>query len=341
MKRWSKRPQGSNWGDFGENDQVGRLNLIGPEQVRKGVAEVKVGKTFCLSLPLDYPGDGVIGNVRKAPQLNPVLRNDTCYYNYLWKEKEPRACDIACDDFATIYLQYSTHWDGLAHRGALFDISDTGQSEPVYYNGYKADEDVVMTKRVEEKAPTVKAAALGIENAALHGIQGRGVLINLYDYFGSSYHEVTYRDLKMIMDKEKISVEPGDILCLWTGLDNQILEMNKRPGKDLKKAFSVLDGFDEELLDWIRTSEVSAIASDNIAIEALGKKQETDKEAISLLPLHDLCLFRLGVHLGELWYLAELAQWLKGHNRSRFLLTAPPLRLTGAIGSPVTPIATV
>ena len=37
----------------------------------------------------------------------------------------------------------------------------------------------------------------------------------------------------------------------------------------------------------------------------------------------------------------ELAEWLQGHGRSRFLLTAPPLRLTGAVGSPVTPIATV
>lgn len=28
MKRWTKRPDGSNWGDLGEDDQIGRLNLI-------------------------------------------------------------------------------------------------------------------------------------------------------------------------------------------------------------------------------------------------------------------------------------------------------------------------
>lgn len=44
---------------------------------------------------------------------------------------------------------------------------------------------------------------------------------------------------------------------------------------------------------------------------------------------------------GELWYLHELAGWLREHGRSRFLLTAPPLRLPGIVGSPVTPIATV
>lgn len=58
-------------------------------------------------------------------------------------------------------------------------------------------------------------------------------------------------------------------------------------------------------------------------------------------PLHDLCLFRLGVYLGELWHLSELADWLAAHQRHAFLLTAPPLRLPGAVGSPATPIATV
>jgi kynurenine formamidase len=61
----------------------------------------------------------------------------------------------------------------------------------------------------------------------------------------------------------------------------------------------------------------------------------------SSLPLHEHCLFKLCVHLGELWLLAVLAEWLDAHGRSRFLLTAPPLRLTRAVGSPVTPVATV
>jgi hypothetical protein len=60
-----------------------------------------------------------------------------------------------------------------------------------------------------------------------------------------------------------------------------------------------------------------------------------------MLPLHEHCLFKLGVPLGELWYLSELAAYLKQQGRSRFLLTAPPLRLTGAVGSPASPIATV
>jgi hypothetical protein len=53
VQRWRHRPNGSNWGDFGPDDQRGRLNLITPEKVRQGLAEAREGITFCLSLPLD------------------------------------------------------------------------------------------------------------------------------------------------------------------------------------------------------------------------------------------------------------------------------------------------
>jgi hypothetical protein len=59
------------------------------------------------------------------------------------------------------------------------------------------------------------------------------------------------------------------------------------------------------------------------------------------LPLHAHCLFKLGVYLGEIWHLSDLADWLRANGRSRFLLTAPPLRLPGAVGSPANAIATV
>jgi dimethylaniline monooxygenase (N-oxide forming) len=49
--RWSRRPEASNWGEFGEADQLGRLNLVTPEKVHQGLAEVKDGIAFSLSLP--------------------------------------------------------------------------------------------------------------------------------------------------------------------------------------------------------------------------------------------------------------------------------------------------
>ncbi|RKT45564.1 cyclase family protein [Thiocapsa rosea] len=334
--RWQHRPDGSTWGDWGADDQLGRLNLIGPEQVLKGVAEVKTGKTFCLSLPLDYPGGQVLSPVRHPPQLRPVIRNKAPYYNYVWRDFDPRLTDVASDDAVLLYTQYSTQWDSLAHRGALFDADGDGVPEPVYYNGFRAGEHIVM-----DADQGVAAHALGIEQMAVHGVQGRGVLVDLHRHFGETPRkEVGYAELMRVMQIDGVTAEPGDILCLWTGLDQAIMRMQGKPDPSIKQACAVLDGRDNELLQWITDSGVAAIVADNLAVESVGKPLPEGYMGTSL-PLHEHCLFKLGVHLGELWYLADLAEWLRTHGRSRFLLTAPPLRLPGAVGSPVTPIATV
>jgi kynurenine formamidase len=310
--------------------------LITPEKVKQGIEEVKEGRTFCLSLPLDYPGGQIINKVRFPPILKPVIRNNAPYFNYCWNKLDENHTDIGSDDVVLLHTQYSTQWDSLAHRGAMFDVFDNGEEVPVYYNGFKVDEDVVM-----DAENTTKAKALGIEHMAFHGVQGRGVLVDLYSEFGDfPRKEVGYDDLMRVMKEQNVAVEKGDILCLWTGLDQMILSMQGQPDDSITKACAVLDGFDPKLLQWIIDSEIAAIASDNLAVEAVGKKVPEGKKGTNL-PLHELCLFRLGVHLGELWQLCELAKWLKANNRNRFLLTAPPLRLTGAVGSPVTPIATV
>jgi hypothetical protein len=90
----------------------------------------------------------------------------------------------------------------------------------------------------------------------------------------------------------------------------------------------------------VTDSGAVALISDNLAVEIFPPEAAPHAHC-AFLPLHEHCLFRLGVHLGELWYLSELAGWLRANKRSRFLLTAPPLRLPGAVGSPATPVATV
>ncbi|WP_372988418.1 cyclase family protein [Marinobacter sp.] len=265
-----------------------------------------------------------------------MIRNDAPYYNYEWGNLEPGLTDIGSDDAVLLYTQYSTQWDSLAHRGSLFDVSGTGKPEPVYYNGYRAGGDVTM-----DAEQRVGAKALGIEHMAVHGVQGRGVLVDLFSRFGEFPRKlVGYDDLMRVMEEDNVQVESGDILCLWTGLDQMIMHMQGRPDASIREACAVLDGSDQRLLQWITDSGVAAIAADNLAVEALGQPQSGGHTGTTL-PLHELCLFRLGVHLGELWSLWELAAWLRQHHRCRFLLTAPPLRLTGAVGSPLTPIATV
>jgi len=226
-------------------------------------------------------------------------------------------------------------------------VMGNGEPEPVYYNGYRAGEDVVF----DEESHEASAGPLGMEHMAVHGVQGRGVLVDLFSEFGEfPRKEAGYDDLMRAMEAQQVEVEAGDIFCFWSGLDQMILSMRGNPDPSVKTACAVLDGHDEKLLQWIEDSGIAAIASDTIAVEAVGAKpaitnQEpgtnNQEQRTSLLPLHDRCLFRLGIHLGELWHLAGLAAWLRDNKRNRFLLTAPPLRLPGAVGSPVTPIATV
>ena len=116
--------------------------------------------------------------------------------------------------------------------------------------------------------------------------------------------------------------------------------MKRTPDKAvLEGACSVLNGRDGKLLQWITDSGLSALIADNYAVEAYPAPPGDGRHAA--LPLHEHCLFKLGVPLGELWQLTPLATWLRANGRSRFLLTAPPLRLPGAVGSPATPVATV
>jgi kynurenine formamidase len=131
------------------------------------------------------------------------------------------------------------------------------------------------------------------------------------------------------------------MLLLHTGFATKVLEWNRNPDPvAIHRSCTYLDARDEALLEWIAESHIAALVADNYAVEGLvgGTRPEGRH---SLLPIHHLCLFKLGVPLGEMWYLHDLAAWLRAHERSRFLLTAPPLRLPGVVGSPLTPVATV
>ncbi|MEJ5991161.1 cyclase family protein [Ramlibacter sp. PS3R-8] len=345
--RWSQRPPGSNWGDFGPDDQLGRLNLITPEKVRQGVAEVKDGRSFCLSLPLDYPGGSLLNPARHPPVLRPTLRQGTrVNFNFRLAQLVEDRTDVISDDLAILHLQYSTQWDSLAHVGSMFDADGDGLPEPVYYNGYRAQRDVLGPADAADAGAlgpdlrsTSSAHALGIQNMAEKAMQGRAVLIDLHAHFGDARTLIGYEQLVQVLGMDGVVVEPGDIVCFHTGFAQALLGMGKQPTQHaLEHTGTVLDGRDERLLQWITDTGVAAIAADNYAVEALPARHRGG--CCAALPLHEHCLFKLGVHLGELWWLTPLAQHLRKEGRSRFLLTAPPLRLPGAVGSPVTPVGT-
>ncbi len=337
MNVLKRRPEGSNWGDFGPDDQLGRLNLLTSGKVLEGVAEVREGLVFSLSLPLDLPGGNVLNPARFPPRLRPSERDGKQVFLHPFSH-DHNTTDVACDDQVTIFLQYSTQWDGLSHIGSRFDADGDGEAEMVFYNGTGTEH---FTTPDQSGDGTSRAGRLGIEHMARKGVQGRGVMVDLRRHLGDERVVVGYDLFRRILDEDAVEIEKGDILCIHTGFADVILGMAGQPdGNRLAQSCAVLDGGDPALLRWIDQSGIAALACDNYAVEHRPYDFHGDGEH-ALLPLHELCLFKLGIHLGELWHLTPLARWLHENGRNRFLLTAPPLHLPGAVGSPLNPIATV
>jgi len=331
-RRWKFRPDGSNWGDFGDDDQLGSLNYITPGRVLAAVREITDGRAFCLSLPLDFPGGRVLAPHRFPPELRPTQRNSRDYFNYSFRAEGFH--DVGCDDAVTLCTQYSTQWDSFAHIGHEFDLDGDGVAEPCFYNGFRAGVEIVAPDR----RGAGQAMALGIDAFAARPIQGRGVLVDLDRHYGRAKRTIGWAALERVLRTDRIQVAPGDILCLRTGFSDELLAMDRAPDAErVHDMCCALDGSDQALLSWITDSRIAAVAADNYAVERIGH----DKSAAAFVPLHHHCLFKRGIPLGELWHLTELATWLHAHGRHSFLLTAPPLRLPGAVGSPVTPVATV
>jgi hypothetical protein len=337
--RWTNKPEGANWGVFGDDDEVGRINLITDERRRAAAAEIKTGRIFCLSLPLDLPGGTDLNPNRRPPERHVAARKEgRPSVNYPLRLENKRYTDASCDDSVTLFTQYSTQWDALSHVGQHFDADGDGAAEVVYYNGFRAGSDVLGP----DAAGGARARRLGIEKLAETGVQGRGVLVDLGKVYGKERKSVGYDDMMRIMEEQLVEIEIGDMVCMHTGFAQLLIDMKGKPDPHvLHNACAVLDGRDERLLKWIDDSGMTALIADNFAVEAYPSRLPAGCDFCAGLPLHQQCLFKLGIHLGELWYLSELAAWLGENSRSRFFLTAPPLRLPGSFGSPLTPVATV
>lgn len=97
-QRWKVAPPASNWGEFGPDDQLGRMNPVGRTKLMQGIAEVKEGRTFCLSLPLDYPGGQALNPRRLAPQKFATLRDGKSagVQGFCWSysTEEPTLTDV-------------------------------------------------------------------------------------------------------------------------------------------------------------------------------------------------------------------------------------------------------
>jgi kynurenine formamidase len=294
----------NNWGRWGDDDQLGTLNLITPEVVTKGAGCVRTGKRFSLAWPLSFAENLQRGNI---PGRN-VLRTMTAIDEAMLGD---RSLFCTSDDVVTMGMQVATHWDGLAH------VSYDGRM----YNGVSPS-----------TVTAAGAAQLGIHH--VRSIVSRGVLLDVartrdVEKLDAGYG-LTPEDLDAAAATAGVSVESGDVVLVRTG--QMSLVRGRRPNRDAYAMES--SGFSWRCADWFHAHDVAAVAVDNLTFDPY-----PPEDPAAFFPAHLLNIVEMGLTQGQNWDLDALADDCAADGVYEFLLDASPLPFTNAVGSPVNPVA--
>jgi kynurenine formamidase len=287
------------WGVFGADDEIGTPNLITPECRVRAAAEIRRGVFFNLSLQLDEPV--ISRHLQRAP------------YRHLVFTHERNTQDEVIDNF---YPQASTQIDGLRHVQAR---------EFGFYNG------------IAQKDGGPDGDKLGIDRWAKHGLVGRGVLVDVarrWDAEGFAIGLVAgpvipTSLLDDILREQKAVVEEGDILLIRTGYLRALAKLSKEEQRELKRAWPGLSA-GEATARWLWDRRVSLVGADNPAVEA--RPGDAGYLHRRLIPM-------LGMPLGELITLEELADDCARDGRYSFFFASVPLNLPRGVGSPANAFA--
>jgi kynurenine formamidase len=290
-----------NWGRWGDDDEIGTLNLITDDVVRAAAAEIKTGTRLALGLPMDDHG----------PQTGAIPGRDNPTHEMIMVDM-PLTGDksnfTTSDDKVTMALQAATHWDALAH------VSYEG----FLYNG-------VSSSEITESG----AARMGIDKIST--ITGRGILLDVPAAKGverlDGGYPLTAADLDAAADYGKVTPQAGDIVLIRTGQMQWFLE------GDRERYGTPAPGPSLQTVEWFHDHDIAAVATDNITFEVYPSERED-----ALLPVHLLHLVDMGMTQGQNWNLEQLADDCAADGRYSFFLDASPLPVTGAVGSPVNPI---
>ncbi|HYC21508.1 MAG TPA: cyclase family protein [Candidatus Bathyarchaeia archaeon] len=289
----------STWGRFGKDDVRGALNYITPQGIRRAAGLVKRGAVFSLALPLSSDG----------PQVGKVGRNNPVHFMSVVGDKLPGGFTTA-DDWVVMPLQCGTQWDCFAH----------GSYDDTLYNG-------VPGSTVTAHGSSV----IGIERWK-SDVVARGVLVDIARLRGVERLQIGEAILPEELDRalaaQKVAVEPGDVLLVRTGW----ITVFTRDG-DKVNLWEGEPGLSVACAEWLATRQVAAVAADNFAVEVYPGEIDT------IIPLHMLLLRDAGIVMGELFDLEELAADCARDGIYEFLFVAPVLPITGAVGTPINPLA--
>jgi kynurenine formamidase len=303
--------QCKNWGRWGEQDSLGTLNFVGPQQVRRAAALVEHGVTISCSLPYDQRGPQT-GSLRANPRN--VMTATGADHLAGAQEILPAGFGPAkgygrSDDILIVPNQAGTQWDSLSHifwKGKM-------------WNGYSAG--LVSSNG---------AAKNGVENYAGKLVL-RGVLLDVARHLGVDSLEPGYaisvEELEATAAAQNVEIHSGDALLIRTGF----LEARRQAWGDYAGGAS--PGVSLHTAPWLHEREIAAIASDTWGVEV--RPNEID----CFQPFHVVALVHMGLAIGEIFDFAELARVCEHYGKYEFLFAAPALPITGASGSPVGGIA--
>ena len=143
-------------------------------------------------------------------------------------------------------------------------------------------------------------------------------------------YAITPADLDATAAAQKVEVQRGDLLLIRTGIIGKYVERDDWGSYDSDPA----PGVSVHTAPWMHAKQIAAVASDNYAVEVRPSEMQIFRS-----PFHACAIPNMGLTLGEIFYLEDLAQDCAADGRYAFLLVAPPLPVTGGVGTPINPYA--
>ncbi len=297
-----------NWGRWGADDERGTLNFITPDAIVKAAGLVKRGAVFSLAIPFDASGP----QGRKSRRFNPIHQMTLTGPDFTSGAITRPGGVGFTDDIVIMPLQCATQWDALSH--CFLD----GQ----LYNGYDAT-----------LVSSAGARRNGIEKIA-RGVVARGVLVDVPREKGVPWLEpgqaITVEDLEAALARQQVTVGSGDALVVRTGH----ITMCRAKGEWGDYAGGPAPGLSFSTAGWIHEREVAAVATDTWGMEV-----QPHEIPDTYQPLHQIFIPNMGLLVGEIFDLDELAEDCAKDGVYEFFFVAPPLPITGAVGSPINPLA--
>lgn len=311
----SATPPGSTWSLFGKDDELGTINFLTPEVRLRAAGLIKSGRTINLDYSLSAFEPFPSGT--RPPSKHQMFSNNPWHFD---------------DWLDSFYLQSTTQIDALRHIG-----------HPLhgFYGGRTADQ-------FTPDSPT-----LGIQNYAEAGIVGRGVLLDVERYLASvgrpidqtSDQDITVEDLDATAKAQGVTFETGDILLIRTGWAEYCrLHMDGAARAAFKSQMRVPGlASTRAIVEWIWNHHISMIAADNLGIESFPYTPDNDitlpdqpvpeKGVNHNGGLHRPLLPMLGLAIGEMFALQDLAEDCAADGVYEFFFSAKPLNVIGGVGS--------